>query len=162
MKLLFLDIDGVLNSNTFYEANKLEIARAGSSIFWRSVAELNPEACALVNKFCDDNDLQIVISSTWRKLHDRRDIQTMFAKRGLFTEIIATTPNLKGNWRGNEIKAFLKEHPSLQVEAYVIFDDDSDFDADQPLVRTSWSEGLKEEHIVKAQEILNGQLAVAA
>jgi hypothetical protein len=160
MKILFLDIDGVLNSKVFYEANSQEI-RGESSLFWRSVAELDPEACALVNQLCEEEDLKIVISSTWRKLHKVHEIEAMFHKRGLFAEVIGITPDLRGNWRGKEVDLFIKEHPELQIEKYVIVDDNSDFDAGKPFVRTEWSIGIQPENIDQIKEVLHGQLVSA-
>lgn len=157
MNILFLDIDGVLNSKEWYEKNKPQIL-SESGMFWRSVAELDPEACARVNRLCDEEDLKIVISSTWRKLHAAFKIESMFAKKGLFAEVIGVTPDLKGNWRGNEVALFIKEHPELQIEKHVILDDDTDFDADQPFVRTSWDIGVQDDDIEMAKQVLNGRL----
>lgn len=156
-KVLFLDIDGVLNSRTFYEANVQEISRE-SSAFWRSVAELDPNACAMVNQLCEDEDLKLVISSTWRKLHDVHKLEAMFHKKGLFAEIIGTTPSINNAPRGREIEHFIKNHPALEIEAYVIVDDDSDMLAGQFFVRTEWSVGIQPENIEQIREVLHGQL----
>jgi hypothetical protein len=159
MKILFLDIDGVLNSRTFYDANVQEIGRE-SSFFWRAVAELDPNACAMVNQLCEEEDLKIVISSTWRKLHKVHEIEAMFNKRGLFAEIVGTTPSINES-RGHEIAEFIKSRPDLQIEAYVIVDDDSDMLAGQFFVRTEWSIGIQPENIDQIKEVLHGQLVSA-
>lgn len=157
MNVLFLDIDGVLNSGEWYEKNKKQID-SESGMFWRSVAELDPAACALINQFCEDENLKIVISSTWRKLHDVHKIEAMFNKKGLFAEIVGTTPNINNAPRGREIETFIKNHPSLQIEKYVILDDDADMLAGQPFVRTMWSIGLQADDIEMARQVLHGRL----
>lgn len=160
--VLFLDIDGVLNSKAWYETNVKEILREGGTSFWRSVAELDPGACALVNQFCEENNLKIVISSTWRKRHDPREIEAMFHKKGLFAEVIGSTPSINNAPRGREIAEFIKTHPALRIRKYIILDDDSDMLKDQPFVRTTWAIGVQPENIAEANEVLRGQLVSAA
>lgn len=158
MNVLFLDIDGVLNSHEWYEKNKDEIMREGGTSFWRSVAELDPEACALVNAFCEEFDLKIVISSTWRKRHSATEIEAMFHKKGLFAEVVGTTPSINNVPRGREIAEFIKNHPAMQIEKFVIFDDDADMLQGQPFVHTTWAKGVKEHNIEMARRVLNRQV----
>jgi hypothetical protein len=56
--------------------------------------------------------------------------------------------------RGDEVNAWLAEHPT--VERWAILDDDSDFCDDQPLFKTSWSTGITEEIAAKVTSHLNG------
>ena len=152
MKILFLDIDGVLNSHKWYEHNKDEIALQ-SGLMWRHVEELDPAACRLVNELCMSESLSIVISSTWRRLHTIGEIQMMFAKRGLHAPVISATGQLRSGFRGKEIEEWLAMHSG--VDKYVILDDDSDFIPGQPLVQTSWSTGVQQVHIDIARELVN-------
>lgn len=159
MNILFLDIDGVLNSHEWYEKNVKQI-HSESSMFWRSVAELDPAACALINKFCEEEELKIVITSTWRKLHDVFQIEAMFKKKGLFAEVFDKTPDLKGKARGYEIQEYLDNTPG--IEKYVILDDDSDMLTGQQFVRTRWTVGVQPDDIEIAKEVLNGRISSIA
>jgi len=151
MKVLFLDIDGVLNSRKWYEANK-DAINLESGIMYRSSVELDPEACALVNELCESEDLRIVISSTWRRLHTKGEITDMFAYRGLFAPVISQTPQLRSSFRGQEIEEWL--YARYIVEKYVILDDDGDFYPHQHLVRTDNAVGVTAKNIEKAKELL--------
>jgi hypothetical protein len=151
MKVLFLDIDGVLNSRKWYEANKEAIALE-SGIMYRAAVELDPAACALVNGLCTEFSLAIVISSTWRRLHTTREIQMMFASRGLHAPIIGSTPQLRSGFRGQEIEEWLYDHPG--IKKYVILDDDGDFIFGQPLVQTDNRLGVTTTNIWEARDLL--------
>jgi hypothetical protein len=151
MKVLFLDIDGVLNSRKWYEANK-EPINFESSFMYRHAQELDPAACALVNELCESEGLDIVISSTWRRLHKLQEISDMFTSRGLLAPVISSTPQLRSGFRGQEIAEWL--YARYEVEKYVILDDDPDFYPNQPLVRTDNAVGITAKDIEKAKELL--------
>lgn len=151
MKVLFLDIDGVLNSRKWYEANKQPI-NFESGIMYRSAVELDPAACALVNELCESEGLSIVISSSWRVIHTKGEIVDMFASRGLFAPVIDFTPRLRSGFRGQEVAEWLYDHPVCTH--HVILDDDPDFYPNQPLVRTDNAVGITTKDIEKAKELL--------
>jgi len=96
----------------------------------------------------------VVISSSWRHLHTHEEIREMLLDRGWdpSIEVIGATPNSRSGFRGEEVNEWLRQHP--EVTAHVIFDDDSDFHDVQPLVRTSWDDGLQEWHIDVARRLL--------
>lgn len=111
--IVFLDIDGVLNSSNWFR--KLDGKRD-----WLS--HLDPEAVDCLNEIKDWN---FILSSTWRLAHTLEDVNTMLKARGFLGELIGKTPvlNWKGRVRGNEIELFLEDYPG---QRFVIFDDDSD------------------------------------
>lgn len=151
MKVLFLDIDGVLNSREWYLRNKENII-TNSGFMYRHDEELDPKACALVNELCESENLKIVISSTWRKFHTLKEISDMFASRGLFGHIIGSTPQLRGGYRGQEVDEWLYDNPG--VTKHVILDDDGDFKPEQPLVLTNWEYGVCPADIDAARRLL--------
>jgi hypothetical protein len=151
MKVLFLDIDGVLNSREWYLRNKENII-TNSGFMYRHQEELDPKACALVNELCTEFSLAIVISSTWRRLHTIGEIQMMLANKGLHAPVIGATPQLRGGFRGQEVDEWLYDNPG--VTKHVILDDDGDFKPEQPLVLTNWEHGVRLVDIEKAKELL--------
>lgn len=142
MNVLFLDIDGVLNSH------RTAVGLGG--IPWCSDLRTRPErmqlldpvAVGLLRAACAAADLKIVLSSTWRK-----DAEWTSLGAALDLPIIDRTPTMLGI-RGSEIAAWLDEHP--EVESYAIVDDDSDMLPEQMhrFVKTNGAHGYGwEEHI---------------
>lgn len=139
IKVLFLDVDGVLN-------------RCG-----KSNQGLETDKCDLLADICRLTGCKVVVSSTWRKyprlMGDR--LLPMFRSRGI--ECIGQTPELVNERklldgsklltakpRRDEIKAWLAAHP--EVATYVILDDDRDADDGAGCyVRTDSYTGLTDE-----------------
>jgi hypothetical protein len=133
IRVLFLDIDGVLNSH------KTCLAYGGipHGLTPEDVAMLDPMALEMLRALCDTADLSVVVSSSWRILHHWDAIG-----RALELPTMDATPRLPG-CRGDEIAAWLETSP-FPVEAYAIVDDDSDMLPDQMprFVKTQHAEGL--------------------
>jgi hypothetical protein len=117
MKVIFLDIDGVLNS-------------LRSAIRYGNFDHFSREAVKALNILTDATGAKLVISSTWRIA--RKDYIDVLRANGVMGEIIGATPNLShdqngvcvGVIRGFEIKVWLEDHPD--VEDFIILDDDND------------------------------------
>jgi hypothetical protein len=117
MKVLFLDIDGVLHT-------------AGSITFWKKHGIiLEPKfdimAChALQWILTNLPETKIVISSTWRKMHTMNDLKNILNVNGVDGDrIIGITPTIKSPFadeRSKEISEWLSQH---EVDDYVIIDD---------------------------------------
>lgn len=119
MKVLFLDFDGVLNSEASF---RMEIRRKNN----RVSDTLNPVACANLQYILEqDRDVKIVISSTWRKIHTMVELQNILNGYGVeAARVIGKTPSVFSGHRGQEIKLWLGENTN--VTTYVILDDDGD------------------------------------
>ena len=136
MKVLFLDIDGVLNSivwtfvmhktTTFSEYPKDDIDK-------RSVDTLNILFEAVP-------DIKVVISSSWRKIHPLEELKHILLECGFKGDVIDKTPNGPTGWRGEEIQMWLGEHP--EVETFACIDDGNDFHPHHNLVQTNLVEGV--------------------
>jgi len=100
MRVIFTDIDGVLNPH------------------WKS--EWSKSAITIYNQLCEEYDLKPVISSTWRENHTIYQLQEIFTQQGIEAEIYDYTPIISGADRGEEIKEWLNENP---VDDWVIIDD---------------------------------------
>lgn len=144
MKAIFLDIDGVLNSHrTLVAFNGFPHGVDG---YQRN--QFDEVAIRLIRHICKISGAQIVLSSSWRIIHDYRDIGA-----ALELPIIDRTPSL-ADCRGAEIALWLSERSD--IETYVIFDDDSDMlDGQLPhFVKTSHFDGLSWANAIQACEIL--------
>ena len=166
--IIFLDIDGVLNSETFGHNEFIRTGKPSSTMYF-----VDPEAVARLEKLLNErDDLKLVISSSWRgfsfndtvKLLNKTKIST------LTKFVVGVTPR-NSKPRGEQIKQFIelankwdKDNinitqlipEKIEIKNYIILDDDSDFLPEQMnnFVKTSWKFGLLDEHIEKIKQIL--------
>lgn len=122
--IIFLDIDGVLNCQVFYEKRKVKGYKGN----------ICKERMGWLNDLVKDLNATVVISSTWRS-DGKQKLQEVFNEYGATFEIHDVTPyGGKGTVRGNEIRMWLSENISPETYGcyshdftrYAIIDDDSD------------------------------------
>jgi hypothetical protein len=147
MKVIFLDIDGVLTT-TMWSSN---------------YSEFNPVCTNGLLKLLDaDPSLRLVISSVWRlgsapgsALDETTRLYKELNRYGLIEKLHEDWRTISNHdWiRGQEIEEWLSRH---EVENYLILDDDSDMLDDQKEhhVCTSTTNGLLLEHLDKSLEVL--------
>ncbi len=150
MKIIFLDIDGVLNS---VKSMKDLYNDQGIRGFNDVPA---PKHVKNLNRITEETGAKIVVSSTWRKLHSIISLMYIFHLCGIKGEIIGCTPVLHKE-RGHEIQAWLDETEYKDIEKFIIIDDDSDMEHLMDyLVKIDNRYGLTEKDVHKSIEILNG------
>ena len=166
MKILFLDIDGVLNHDVWFRSDAYKNHQEN----WR-VSMFDPDCVARVNRILQETGAKLVVSSSWR---DMADLAYIFKGVGLPTEF-GVTPfadkvfnlnplrDMFGEedvryWRGSEIKWYL-EHNTNEDYVYCILDDDWDMLPEQLeyFVNTNNPSGLTDELMYKAIDILNNE-----
>lgn len=142
MKLIFLDIDGVLNThNDFFEASYYgHEHNKGNEILSRA-------NLAVLDRLIDHTGAKIVVSSTWRFHFKNSQLHEMFKARGFKaprTTFIGQTPDLRMGitsgpeyFRSKEIHAFLEDRDD--VESYVILDD----------IPERWFSDEHQEHLIE-------------
>lgn len=124
MKVIFLDVDGVLNST------KHAMRVGGYGRFAKAntfaKAKLSPDALDNLRTILQKTDASIVISSTWRLNRTIDDLKWLFEVHEIDPErVIDSLPEDVGNEsRGALIATWLEKHP--EVTQYVILDDDDD------------------------------------
>ena len=136
-RVIFLDIDGVL----------APIRR------WDRYEGLDPACIQVLNEIVEQGEADVVVSSTWRYGRGVDDLQTILEAQGFIGCVIDKTPvDLGGVSRGDEIAAWLAEHP---VDGYVIIDDHVDMgDLRAHLVLTNPARGLQPDDRPPAVAIL--------
>lgn len=121
-KVLFLDIDGVLNSHQWTRVLVRQTKPGG-------ILDFCPISCSnLMEILARHPDLQIVISSTWRIGHRTLDtLREELKPTGLdMSRIVGMTPVLD-RYRGTEIKAYCDANGlDPEVDTLIILDDNSD------------------------------------
>lgn len=142
-KVLLLDVDGVLNGRDTKATAPSGCIGVGSRYIKR------------LKEIVDATDAKVVLTSDWRLA---RDEDYLYLTQKLYKggiRLYSQTPNLRWQWRGREIREWLKEH---DVDSYVILDDiffDDFEDMEQHLVLTDPDKGLTNQDVKKAIEILN-------
>lgn len=133
MNIMFLDIDGVLNCQIFYEEQKDKINSESKDDYY--IKQICKKRIDWLNKLCEEEKIQVVISSSWRLGKTIEDLKHIFSLVGATFEIIDKTPNLRGDGclRGNEIYKWIYDNSEklfgikyYEYKSYVIIDDDSD------------------------------------
>ena len=149
MKVLFLDIDGVLNSR------RTALALRGFPNNFKQIDQFDHVAIGLIRRLCNETGTKIVLSSYWRFQNSAKD-----ATRALNLPIISATPmqcvelDNPHHLRGMEIKEWLFHHP--EVTKYAIVDDDRDMLEEQMdfFVKTTTEDGLLFTHYLQLESIL--------
>ena len=141
MKILFLDVDGVLNSR-----------KDGNSIKLSTDSHLR-----LLQEIVKATGAKIVLSSSWRVGPAKafRNLNNRLAEYGL--EIMDSTPVLPGSsCKGDEIRQWLSDN-GQSVETFVILDDDEDMAefTDTNLVQTDSEYGLQDKEAGRCIDMLN-------
>jgi len=132
VKVIFLDIDGVLNSQLYAEKHLGEDNQADSSVP-HPMSEIDPVSVGFLNSLIEDTGAVVVVSSTWRLNRSVEELQDILNQRGFTGKIVGLTPSLHrlepAMLRGNEIYKWIEDNIQYEEREslpYVIFDDDSD------------------------------------
>lgn len=153
MKVIFLDFDGVLNSQSFLAATPGGLDR------------LDPQAIARLERIVARSGAKVVISSTWRVKRSLDELRALLAGLGFSGEVIDRTPELKNGpgyshpfiARGAEIQAWI-DAQRAPLESFVVLDDAILDGMEQNHIQTDFFEGLSDEHVEEAVAIL-GEIA---
>jgi hypothetical protein len=147
VKVIFLDIDGVLNSRA---SAFLQALDGGGSL-------LKPHAIhgAILNAIIAATQANVVITSAQRRIRTLAQIVDSLDGVGFSGKFIGMTPTFNaGPTRGAEIKVWLKDHRN--VDGICIIDGNSDMDDLLPyLIQTITEEGLLATHVLPAIQILS-------
>lgn len=162
MRLVFLDIDGVLNS--FEKCIDLNLSHSEwcpeTMNAFGITLDVFPEHIERVNRITEETGAKIVLSSSWRVgyLADWADVIIHLHNSGLRGFLVGRTPHGSGlNTRGKEIEAWFTDHPDEKIESFVILDDDDKMDPFMDrLIRTDHQKGIQDEHVNRAIGMLNG------
>ena len=168
MKVIFLDIDGVLNSSETFKRNRKKRLENPNQY----ILNIDEEKVTLLGDICKATSAKVVLSSaargSWENgpshLDDKFSInlQKLFDKYEI--EIIGITPvvgsNKYSSHRELEIMVYLKNHP--EIDSFCIIDDEiCDLESLKDFViKTKWNPdyfndgGLQENHVNEAIKVL--------
>jgi hypothetical protein len=144
IKVLFLDIDGVVNCATTTQRH-------------RGFIGIDPYMAFLVGKLVMETGVKVVLSSSWRNSPDGiEEVESQVVKLFDMTETLGRPVGTSIEYceRGREIKEWLDRHP--QVVRYAILDDNNDMLPEQQpnFFKTSWLTGITPEICAEVKEHL--------
>lgn len=169
MKVLFLDFDGVLNDQAFYEHVKdfpsKYSGHATDRVKRTASIHINPYNVQNLKYILKtDPEVRIVVSSTWRKLFTIDQLKWILKKHGVPADKIIGTTEVPGpgkmegrsSWGNPDMiqrgDLCLKWANENNVTEFVCVDDDDDFDSVRDrFVRTNYKNGLTRS---KAESVL--------
>lgn len=159
MRVIFLDVDGVLNCNSTRQ-----------KIPFTEFLGIEDNKVDLLSRLVKECGAVVVLSSSWKRGWDRdafkcEDYGTYLdLKLGQYgVHIYDKTPDSAGWNRGHEIAEWMEKISLVEnIEGYVILDDEyfadfKEYNLGAHLVRTSWKDGLQKKHIKRAKDILMGK-----
>lgn len=147
MKVIFLDIDGVMTTNKHLKMSDKYFGM-----------EFDPEALSNLKYIIEKTDAWIVVTSTWRIGRRVTEMKDIFANYGLNGRIAGITPVINNVPRGKEIAEYIESYDisrRYKVDKFVIIDDDTDMEhLSDYLIKTDFMVGLTKEQADKAIEML--------
>ncbi len=150
-KILFLDFDGVLNTEHYqgllqYQGNP-----------WQDEygAFFDPKAVKQLKRIIDATDADIVVESSWKYL-GLDAMKELWEVRNLPGTIIDITPSLLGKNKGVEIASWLSKYAKQDIRYVIIDDEYVILDSQLPhFILTNPYEGITEEQANRAISMLN-------
>ena len=138
MKVLFLDIDGVLNR--FGDENGVGATKETAD--GTTLIGIDRALLTIYKTILERVDPIVVLSSTWRVVPELRE---HLRKTGVYFHDVTPVFDPSRFLRGHEIQAWLKE--CAEEPRYAIIDDDSDVLPEQMpnFFRTNGEDGLTQE-----------------
>jgi hypothetical protein len=137
MKVIFLDIDGVLNCDKTPNPRKFPYI-------------VDKKLLARFKKLLDRTGAKVVLSSSWRC-----DPVGVFAARHWGIPFIDVCPDKPRSRRSSEVTAWLADHPD--VTRFVVIDDEDDALDDLPLFQPSPKTGITMEIVKGVERYLKGE-----
>lgn len=181
--MIFLDIDGVLNSETFGRSLEDKHRQLGhdepsrpkrdtTCDCFKLFNQIDRDAVGRLNRLVAETGSKVVISSSWRRLFDPPELHRILSEHGLVAEIIGETPYAFAEgiredmrleygaggerlFRGHEIDYWLR-YQGEDVKRFVILDDCSDMVMHMSrLVQTDPEVGLTDEDVDLAIRVMS-------
>lgn len=156
MKVIFLDVDGVLNYR-------------GCKEMFNGLYGVDEDRLDKLAEIAHSTSAAIVLTSTWKQLWDNQPVNSTsldpmalylvnkLKSRGL--RLTDRTEEKDPHQRGHGIKAWLRKVPN--IESWVVLDDEvfpdyKECEITKRFIHTSFEHGLTDKHVEKAIKILNG------
>lgn len=172
MKIIFLDFDGVLNSNKLLDTadlhrpetydeqelmDELNLASHGHNARL-AIRHIDPTMVSYLNTIIEATGANVVLSTAWRKIFSRAEITGILKFHGFKGTIIDITP-ITFSYRPRNLEIYSWFRSNIEeVNSFVILDDLLIAGENYPsnFINTDPDIGLTREEAEKAIAILNG------
>lgn len=165
LPVIFLDLDGPLfpSRSMFFPENKHNLNLFPPNLpetirvmcgYWK----MDPLAVLMLNKVIEITNTEFVISSSWREVCDKHDMEILFELNGLDVTFHQDWETPRTNFhtiRSHEIKSWLEDHP--EVTKWVAVDDDESIKTlpKKNRVLVSYDDGILMQHYRHMIEVLS-------
>jgi hypothetical protein len=141
MKIIFLDIDGVIVTGKSFNDD----------------CEVDSHCVYWVNRLTEETGAVLVLSSSRRQSRSFGECIQLLQNWGITGRLMSKTPILDDdNERGDEIRLWMEQFPGEY--SFIIIDDSEDMkDLESCRIRTTWENGFTENEYLQAKEILEGR-----
>ena len=152
MNIIFLDVDGVLNSVNYLMKIYKKTNKPHSGYSY----PFDPDCLNNLEELIKETNSNLVITSTWRKSKEGKEkLLNKLQEYDLDKLIIGYTPVLNSS-KEDEIQEYIINHNFDSTTNFVILDDCHDMGELSPnLVSTNSQVGLTKKDVEKAINILN-------
>ena len=164
-RLIFLDIDGVLNSTAWAESRpRVSAIPPEKAIHAYEDQRLDPDCVSRLQWLAGEACADLVLTSTWRLRMPQAEVVRLLELYGYaHPPLIGLTPMLRtvladgrDVTRGHELEAWLSR-PGTVRRPYVGLDDEPQYLAHQPLVLTDPDLGLQDHHVRAALALFSSR-----
>lgn len=154
MSLIFLDMDGVMNSS---QSTHMYWKKNGRKTMLLGFDHICPIAASNLDYLLEKSDAKIVISSAWRHFHSIKEWDQMIPLcPSIEDRIIGVTPQLLRDRlsapsppRGHEIYKWLETTGNLDMP-YIVLDDSRDMDkVEENFIWVDGDLGLTWKHVME-------------
>jgi phosphoglycolate phosphatase-like HAD superfamily hydrolase len=164
MKIIFLDIDGVLNDSGWRHhatenlkplVKREDFTHPDDYQIAYKKCEISPANVALLNWLYQKTGASLVITSSWRRTMKLNQITEALRLSGVYAPVYDQVPKqdyLIPPLRGKAIEVWLTQHP--EVTCHVALDDDVDLLMTSAVRTSSYTGGFNVLCLQQALEIL--------
>jgi HAD domain in Swiss Army Knife RNA repair proteins len=141
MKIIFLDIDGVIVTGKSFNDN----------------CEVDSNCVYWLNRLTEETGAVLVLSSSRRKSRSFGECVQLLQNWGITGRLMSKTRILDDNHeRGDEIRLWMETFPGEY--SFIIIDDSENMkDLESRRIRTTWENGFTENEYLQAREILEAR-----
>ncbi len=173
-RVLFLDVDGVLNCHLFLssltELTRRTVPSKHGERNYDPADMIDPMRVEKLNAIIEGLDVEVVLSSSWRHAYDiptmqdfrycpklktdqTRTVPDFLDRKGFRGTLTDATPNDPGD-RADEIRKWLKQNVWREEIRFVVLDDSPDAGVGLEDVFVQTHQGLEDADVAKARLIL--------
>lgn len=153
LRLIFLDIDGVLNTER--HISKLRVAKQPCSDLYGPL--FDPEAVENLREIIEKTHAKIVVTSSWRYIYGLEGLKEIWAYRKLPGKLFGVVKMDGSGTRGEEVENFVTDLFGDSANDYLILDDECEYSDNQlqRFIKVNPIRGIDSADVEKAIEILN-------